>query len=108
MIVIEMDDDNYILRVYDRGTGKDVDYAISYCVDNTEEPTYIIPTNKVYKCSTSIFEGAKALRDAGIEWPKHKKGAMDGIVMKKIGQNYAPIDYSKIIITEEMLGGEEE
>ena len=60
MIVIEMDDDNYIMRVYDRGTGKDVDYAISYCV------------------------------------------------MKKIGQNYAPIDYSKIIITEEMLGGEDD
>jgi len=36
MIVIEMDDDNYIMRVYDRGTGKDVDYAISYCVDDTE------------------------------------------------------------------------
>tara|TARA_R110001592_G_scaffold319127_4_gene596485 strand:- start:259 stop:459 length:201 start_codon:yes stop_codon:yes gene_type:complete len=66
MIVIEMDDDNYILRVYDRGTGKDVDYAISYCVDDTE------------------------------------------VVMKKIGQNYAPIDYSKLIIIEEMLGGEEE
>ena len=70
MIVIEMDDNNYILRVYDRGTGKDVDYAISYCVDDTEE--------------------------------------LDGIVMKKIGQNYAPIDYSKLIIIEEMLRGEEE
>tara|TARA_R100000315_G_C5211984_1_gene126004 strand:- start:844 stop:1140 length:297 start_codon:yes stop_codon:yes gene_type:complete len=35
---------------------------------------------------------------------KHKKGAMDGIVMKKIGQNYAPIDYSKMLV----LGGEEE
>ena len=53
MIVIEMDDDNYILRVYDRGTGKDVDYAISYCVDDTEEPTYIIPTNKMHRCSTA-------------------------------------------------------
>ena len=91
MIVIEMDDDNYILRVYDRGTGKDVDYAISYCVDDTEEPTYIIPTNKVYKCSTSIFEGVKALRDAGIELPKHKKGALDGV------------DWTKL-----KLGGEEE
>ncbi len=90
MIVIEMDDDNYIMRVYDRGTGKDVDYAISYCVDDTEEPTYIIPTNKVYKCSTSIFESAKRLRDLGVKI-KNKKGTMDGI------------DWTKL-----KLGGEEE
>ena len=73
--------------------------------DDTEEPIYIIPTNKMHKCSTSIrvgfFEGVKQLRDLGLK-VKHKKGAMGGIVMKKIGQNYAPMDYSK------MLGGEEE
>ena len=28
MIVIEMEEDNYIVRVYDRVTGKDVDYMI--------------------------------------------------------------------------------
>ena len=36
MIVIEMDYDNYILRVYDRGTGKDVYYAICYCAYDIE------------------------------------------------------------------------
>jgi hypothetical protein len=30
MIVIEMEDDNFIVRVYDRETGKDVDYRIDY------------------------------------------------------------------------------
>jgi|5B_taG_2_1085324.scaffolds.fasta_scaffold00232_33 hypothetical protein len=86
MIVIEMDDDNYIMRVYDRGTGKDVDYAISYCVDDTEEPTYIIPTNKMHKCSTNIFAGRRALIEAGfdISKVKHKKGVMDGIDWAKL------------------------
>ena len=30
MIVIEMEKDNYIVRIYDRATGKDVDYMIDY------------------------------------------------------------------------------
>ena len=57
------------------------------------------------RCNNSMFNRDPEAPQLKI---KHKKGAMDGIVMKKIGQNYAPIDYSKIIITEEMLGGEEE
>jgi len=36
MIVIEMEDDNFIVRVYDRRTGKDVDYRIDY-VEGEEE-----------------------------------------------------------------------
>lgn len=36
MIVIELEDDNFIVRVYDRGTGKDVDYRIDY-VESEEQ-----------------------------------------------------------------------
>ena len=83
MIVIEMDDDNYILRVYDRGTGKDVDYAISYCVDDTEEPTYIIPTNKMHRCST-----AWNVTDFSLKI-KHKKGALDGVDWTQLAEKQA-------------------
>ena len=36
MIVIEMEENNYIVRVYDRATGKDVDYMVDY-VEGEEE-----------------------------------------------------------------------
>ena len=36
MIVIEMEDDNLIVKVYDSVTGKDVDYRIDY-VEGEEE-----------------------------------------------------------------------
>ena len=36
MIVIEMEDDNLIVKVYDSVTGKDVDYRIEYVVGEEE------------------------------------------------------------------------
>ena len=36
MIVIEMEKDNYIVRIYDRATGKDVDYRIEYVAGDEE------------------------------------------------------------------------
>ncbi len=36
MIVIEMEDDNLIVKVYDSVTGKDVDYRIEYVAGEEE------------------------------------------------------------------------
>ena len=94
--------------------------SLGWCV----EPTYRLYSEELGWHTVTLEEFNDLLNDDDVQikcnnkmWirdpectlkVKHKKGAMDGIVMKKIGQNYAPIDYSKIIITEEMLGGEEE